>query len=441
MVRMNRAPAPSAVSAPNDAARPRATVGAPSDVWVRTLPLWHVWNVGTIVVASAGAMTSWPMSGTRTLAAVGLVGVMLGLYAAVFLRHPRLWGWWLPWAVPYAAAIMVCFGALLQLNPYFAYLEFSLYPQLFFLLYARRRAVAVGAFGLVLAMTLGELSLYGWRLADAGPHLLPDYLQVGFAFVMSLWIGAMATQSAERRQLIGELERTRHDLAAAEREAGVLEERSRLAREIHDTLAQGFASIVAHMEAASASRGQDEERVARHIREAEEVARQSLAEARGLAWALRPDALASGGLPAAIERAVAAALPDDRPASRFTVTGPVRQLHPEVEVTILRAAQESLTNVRRHAGANVVDVTLTYFDDGISLDVADDGRGFDPAAAGGGPAGGLGLAGMRERAEALGGSLAVESSPGVGTTVAVHVPTADRTALATAVPVATAVTR
>jgi len=106
-----------------------------------------------------------------------------------------------------------------------------------------------------------------------------------------------------------------------------------------------------------------------------------------------------------------------------TVTGSIRALHPDVEVTLLRAAQESLANVRRYAAARRVTVTLSYFNDLVTLDVADDGRGFDPASrADPGPAGGLGLIGMRERAEGLGGSLAVESAIGEGTTIAVSLP-------------------
>jgi signal transduction histidine kinase len=248
-----------------------------------------------------------------------------------------------------------------------------------------------------------------------------DLVQIAFGFVISLWIGAIARQSLERRQLIDELERTRRQLAAAEREEGVLEERSRLAREIHDTLAQGFASVVTHLEAADVSLDTDPSRARHHVQEAEGVARTSLAEARGLAWALRPDALAGGGLPGAIER-VAAAAAQGGPPTDVTVTGTVRPLHPDVEVTLLRAAQEALANVRRHAQAGHVTVTLSYFPNEVTLDVADDGHGFDPTAQAPGPAGGLGLLGMRERAEALGGSVAVESAPGEGTTVAVSLP-------------------
>ena len=421
MMRMSVAPAPSQVTARVAAAGNATATAAPSDVWVRSLPLWHVWNIATIVVATALALISWSTTVEARVAAVALAGLLLVSYLAMFMRHPRGWGRWFDYAVPYAAAVAVCFGVLLQLNPYFAYLEFSLYPQIFFLLYARRSAVVVGAVGLAIALTLSEFTVNGGRLDAAAPHVLSDLVQIAFGFAISLWIGAIARQSLDRRLLIGELERTRRELAAAEREAGVLEERSRLAREIHDTLAQGFASVVAHLEAARGSLGHDPERVERHIVQAEEVARHSLADARGLAWALRPEALAGGGLLGAIER-VAAVAAQGGPPTDVTVTGTVRALHPDVEVTLLRATQEALANVRRHAAAGHVTVTLSYFPDEVTLDVADDGRGFDPAAPAPGPAGGLGLMGIRERAAALGGSVAVESTPGEGTTIAVSLP-------------------
>jgi len=284
-------------------------------------------------------------------------------------------------------------------------------------------AVLVGAVGLGIASILGELTLYEWRLDDAAPHLFSDLVQVAFAFVIALWISAMAQQSAERRVLIAELERTRQDLAAAERQAGVLDERARLAREIHDTLAQGFASVVAHLEAARGSLGRDPVRVERHLDEAEDVARTSLADARGLAWALRPGTLTTGGLPAAIERAVDATLRGTAVAWTVTVTGAARALHPNLEVTLLRATQEALANVKRHAHARDATVTLSFFDDAVSLDVADDGIGFDPEGTSPGPGGGLGLLGIRERAEALGGSVAIESAAGHGTTIGIYLPT------------------
>ena len=100
----------------------------------------------------------------------------------------------------------------------------------------------------------------------------------------------------------------------------------------------------------------------------------------------------------------------------FTTTGTPRTVHPEVEVTLLRAAQEALANVARHAGATRVGLTLSYMEDLVTLDVRDDGVGFEPTRAG------FGLTGMRQRVHGVGGRLAVESAPGEGTAISASVP-------------------
>jgi signal transduction histidine kinase len=365
--------------------------------------------------------------------AVLLSGLLLAGYWAMFMR-PRPWHWPSRFEVAYIVGVSVDFAVLLQISPYFAYLQFSLFPQFFFLLNKNRRALLVGAIGVASALVLSSVAQTAWDLDLAMPQVASNVLQVAFVLAMSLWIGAIAKQSVDRQQLIVELERTRAELVAAEREAGVLEERARLAREIHDTLAQGFASVVTHLQAAQASLPAGAERTGAHIAQAETVARDSLGEARALAWALRPAAIADAGLVAALERAVAAAFPSGAGEAALTVTGTVRPLHPTVEVTLLRTVQEALTNVRRHAEATRVDVTLSYFDDAVSIDVADDGRGFEDGTTSAAPLGGLGLVGMRERAEALGGSFSLESTPGQGTIVAVNIPTPEAEATTTDPP-------
>jgi signal transduction histidine kinase len=211
------------------------------------------------------------------------------------------------------------------------------------------------------------------------------------------------------------------------RQAAVLEERQRMAREIHDTLAQGFTSIVMHLEAAEAALSDDLATAQHHLEQARSTARESLEEARRLVWALRPQHLERDSLPEALRRVVARWSQESDIPAEVTVTGTPASLHPEVEVTLLRAAQEALTNVRKHARAGRVAVTLSYMDDLVVLDVQDDGVGFDPHL----PevsnlrevrSGGFGLQAMRERVARLGGRLLIESAPGEGTTVVVEVP-------------------
>jgi signal transduction histidine kinase len=208
----------------------------------------------------------------------------------------------------------------------------------------------------------------------------------------------------------------------------VLEERQRLAREIHDTLAQGFTSIVMHLEAAEQGLPDEPETVQRHLDEARRTARDGLEQARRLVWALRPAHLERASLPEALARVAARWSEGAGKEAHVTTTGSVSPLPPEIEVTLLRALQEALTNVRKHAQANRVTVTLSYMSDLVVLDVQDDGAGFEPTQtpSAAQPVDGFGLTAMRERVQQLGGALLVESAPGEGTTLVIEIPTSRR---------------
>ena len=192
-----------------------------------------------------------------------------------------------------------------------------------------------------------------------------------------------------------------------------------MAGEIHDTLAQGFTSIVMHHEAAGADLPEMPEPARRHLDQAHQAARESLAEARRLVWALAPQALDRASLTEALHQVAQRWSDSGKESASVVVTGTVRPLHPSVEVTALRAVQEAMSNARKHASANQVSVTISYMDDEVVLDVQDDGVGFGPAGAGkplsDGSAGGFGLVAMRQRVEQLGGTLLIESTPGHGT--------------------------
>lgn len=200
-----------------------------------------------------------------------------------------------------------------------------------------------------------------------------------------------------------------------ERETGAMQERQRAAREIHDTLAQGLAGIVAQLEAAAHARaqGNDDEG---HLHAATQLARDSLAEARRSVRAIGPKELEQAKLPDAIAKVTTAWSETNALPAQLTTTGTPRPIHPEVEITLLRAAQEALTNVARHARASRVGLTLSYMEDVVTLDVRDDGVGFEPGR------GGYGLTGMRQRVTGVGGELAVESTPGEGTAISAIVP-------------------
>ncbi|GAA1656222.1 hypothetical protein GCM10009765_01890 [Fodinicola feengrottensis] len=201
-------------------------------------------------------------------------------------------------------------------------------------------------------------------------------------------------------------------------EAAVIAERQRMAREIHDTLAQGLTGIITQLEAA------EQADWSRHVATATWLARQSLTEARRSVHAVRPEALEAARLPEALRNTARQWSEVNEMAAEVHVTGTAAKLPADVEVALLRAAQEGLVNVAKHAGAARVGLTLSYMPDVVTLDVRDDGVGFDPdASAAPDPGkGGYGLTGMRQRLESVGGSLVVETEPGAGTALSATVP-------------------
>lgn len=282
--------------------------------------------------------------------------------------------------------------------------------------------------GIAIALMLTVLSLWRQVLSLGGldGSLLITLVATASGILTTLFIEAIIRQSRERHRLIRELEGTRYELAVAERQAGVTEERQRLAREIHDTLVQGFTSIVMHLEAAEGALSSDMRALQRHFDQARRTARENLAEARRLMWALQPEALDRASLPEVLTKLTRSWSEENRVTASATITGTSRSLRPEIEVTLLRAAQEALANAGKYAHASQVTVTLSYMEDVVVLDVQDDGRGFDTvqllASTAGQTAGGFGLKALRERAEQLGGTLSIESTSGEGTTIAVALP-------------------
>jgi signal transduction histidine kinase len=390
--------------------------------WFPQLALMQVYG---FVLLGGALWTAYPQDdpgGWHGPLAVALIGLLAVAFWFMWVRRP-LWTYPTRILAVHGVFQVATYMALVSVAPGFAVLQLLVYPQILFSLQVRWSVIG----GLAVAgfTALAILVRAAGDLAQAWPGVFANLLAAAMVIALALWVRETISLSIERRALIEQLRAARRDLAAAERAAGVAEERARLAREIHDTLAQGFASVVAHLEAADARLGAADERARRDVRAAEEVARASLGEARTLVWALRPETIAASGLPAAIERVAAAGggsggADGSGPAVEVTISGVPRQLHPEVEVALLRAAQECLANARRHAAATHISVTLTYFADEVSLDVIDDGSGFDASA--GARSGGMGLLGMRERAERLGGTVAIETAPREGTAVAVTLP-------------------
>jgi signal transduction histidine kinase len=204
------------------------------------------------------------------------------------------------------------------------------------------------------------------------------------------------------------------------REAGIADERARMAREIHDTLAQGLTGIITQLQAAEQATT-DPARWHRHVDAATRLARESLSEARRSVHALRPEPLEVASLRDALTGVAARWTALHGIAVTVTTTGTERTLRPETEFALLRTAQEALANVAEHAHASRVGVTLSYMEHEAALDVRDDGIGFSPSGAGA-AGGGFGLVAMRQRIEGLTGRLQIESEGGVGTAISACVP-------------------
>ncbi|MBM3141567.1 MAG: HAMP domain-containing protein [Chloroflexi bacterium] len=208
------------------------------------------------------------------------------------------------------------------------------------------------------------------------------------------------------------------------RQMAVMEERNRMAREIHDTLAQGFSGIILQLEAAEQALGEDTSATERHLNQARSLARKSLAEARRSVWNLRPQALEQLPLVEAIKQEVDKFSQSIGVNAKFRVSGARRDLPPELEAGLLRICQESLTNVRKHAKATEVEVNLTFNESVVELSVSDNGIGFKPRTSGGEKKRDtFGLISMRERVRGLGGTFEVQSRRGKGTLVRVVIPT------------------
>jgi signal transduction histidine kinase len=201
------------------------------------------------------------------------------------------------------------------------------------------------------------------------------------------------------------------------REAGVADERRRLAAEIHDTIAQGLTGIIAQLQVVANATDLASART--HLERASALSRHSLGEARRSVHNLAPVALAADGLPEALKKTVAEWGQRTGTRAEFTVTGTTEQLHDEVSATLLRIAQEALSNAARHARASQVCVRLALDAAALVVTVADDGSGVIVPRADG-----VGLGSMRERAEEIGGSLELSASPGRGTTITATLPLA-----------------
>jgi signal transduction histidine kinase len=390
-----------------------------SDAWLRLFWLWDLYfalgYVATIIVLlrQDGA--------TRTdhIVAVGVLTVMAVWYLAygrATITDLTRRSCWPGRLFILGVVVLLLIAALFQQAS--SFILFAVCPMAFMALELREAICIVIPANLIPVFS---------AVVEEGPSellrvLVPGTLfTITFAVLVGTWITRIVTQSEERGTLIQELKESREEIGRLSREAGVAAERARLAAEIHDTLAQGFTSLVTLVQAAESEldgyTDSDTAKARRHLALAARTARENLAEARALVAGLTPTALGTGSLDQAIRRqleqfAEESAISVTYHADEESVTLPT-----VLEVVLLRMAQESLTNVRKHSGATEVTIILRVNENCASLTVRDNGAGFDPSQ----PAEGFGLRGIRTRAAQVDGRLTVHSGED-GTTVELEVP-------------------
>jgi signal transduction histidine kinase len=384
------------------------------DAWQRWFWLWEVYFAlgyvamvvalvnadGTTIVERAGAVSA--------LTAMAIWYVALG--RRFILREQD--SWWPGRIYMIGNLVLLVIGVVFL--PWMSFALFAVCPLAFMTLPLREAIFVVIPANLV--PVLSSLVEDGVKTMLYG-FLPGTLLTVSFAVLLGTWIHRIISQSEERAQLIKELEASREEVSRLSREAGMAAERTRLAAEIHDTLAQGFTSIVTLVQAAESELDGDRDKARRHLELALRTARENLGEARTLVAGLMPSELGTGSLDEAIRRQLERLAEETPIKATYRAEGESTRLPTVLEVVLLRAVQESLTNVRKHAGASQVSICLRVNGSSAVLEVADDGSGFDPALA----SNGFGLRGMRSRADQVGGSLSVHSG-GSGTTVQVEVP-------------------
>ena len=377
---------------------------------------------GVITLAVVFLFT--PPTPARTAVSLAAVVLFVAGYAVIgraAVEPPRA-----AWRYPaFLSVAAVAVGIGVGAAPFMAMLQTLAYPLVWVIGDSRRRGIggcAVIAGSVFLGVIIGNGADADSVLAGATTAVF----SLAFAIAIGLWIARIAEYGEERERLLSDLTAAQGQVKALSRERGASAERERLARDIHDTLAQTLAGLVIFAERAGRqSREGQTDAAAVTIATVEQVARDALAEARALvartAAVPREPAFA-----AAVERLVERFRAQGRAAIELDTADAAGELDRETQVVLLRCLQEALSNAAKHAAAERVQVRVRVeAGGGAALEVADDGRGFEPAL----PGAGFGLDGMRERVALAGGTFEVDSTAGHGTSLRVHLPRAGQDAV------------
>ncbi|WP_181905771.1 sensor histidine kinase [Microbacterium bovistercoris] len=349
------------------------------------------------------------VAGLAPLPAILAAVAFLGWYGAgaLLIQGPGAL-WWL-------GGLTVLWGGMLVISPEYVWLAFPLLLLAGHLI--RGRAAWIYAVIVMLGAVVAPV-LHHTPLTFA--HIAGPVLGGAFAVAISLGYDTLLRDAAERERLIASLLQAQHETAAlqdelarTQHEAGAAKERTRLARDLHDTIAQELSSVSLLARTGGAERMPQIDALAQH----------SLVELRRIVASLAPAELEDSALAGALDRMLDALRTDTGIESALDVSEPMPALPTGVEVAFLRVAQSALANVRQHSGAARVEIGLGAADGLARLEIADDGRGFDRASAGRAGSS-YGLIAMRSRLEELGGELVIDSTPGEGTRLTARVPLA-----------------
>lgn len=350
-----------------------------------------------------------------------LVGVSLGSFLVAYLGFARpALGNDPSWrGVVYLSLATVAVGIGVAGEPVMVCLQAVVYPLAWLLTDNRRQGVIASA-GVALAVTAGFVIGSGGSASGWLSGVITGGFSFGFAVPLGLWITGVVEYGEERAGLVAQLTAAQAEIEALSRERGAAAERERLARDLHDTLAQTLAGLVILAERAGGHfRSGRTELAGGSVARLEEVAREALAEARGLV-------IRTAAVPAepAFEAAVLRLVERFRAEAGLTIdlelAGTDAPLDREAQVVLLRCLQEALANVYKHARASRAVVRIQASGDTIELIVRDDGTGFDPEAT----RAGFGLDGMADRVSLAGGDLQVTAALATGTVLRVRLPLA-----------------
>jgi signal transduction histidine kinase len=385
-----------------------------TDAWQRSFWFWEVLFAVAYVATAFLVLFDDVTTASKVVAEIALAAVAVS-YLVAGRRLVKREDNSLPARV-YVGVLVAAVGTAIFADTTASFVLFMVCPLLFMLLDVRSASVVTTV--VIVLDPISAVVTGGWGNPSLGILLPMTAILIVFSALAGKFTTDIIKQSTARAELIRQLEDSQAEVTRLSREAGTAAERDRLAREIHDTLAQGFTSIVTLTQAIESELDTDPDAVRRHLALAGRTARENLAEARAMVAALAPSELASGSLQEALRRQASRLADETALLVEFDVDSPLPSLKTAAEVVLLRGAQEALTNVRKHAEATTVLIRLSAVDSGVRLLVRDDGAGFSPAE----PTDGFGLRGMRSRVEQVGGRLSVRSDRGDGTELELEVP-------------------